>query len=1729
MAIYEINGARYDIDDTNLNQQQLEAAIDDIAAQPRDSALDYSFDVAAQMGYKGTEAFGSALQGIGLDTVGSAVQGFGARGVAQQEEDIARGNYQAQYTGSLLEQDSIGDAAGWLLEGMQANAASSGFALAGTAAAAVAGLVSAPAALLLGGATLSGSFLMGTGESALEQEEKTGSYDSSVALGTGAIIGLLDRFGAGRVFSPSELGKMSVKELYEKLAKKGYTEAAQDVAKEIGKKAAAEGITEATQEAAVIGSAASQGGQYTAGEVGNRLVDAAALGTGFGGTAATAQTAVQGAAQAAGFAKSSTQRQADNVNGAAAALLDRGMETGDQALIDKANEIGFAVEAAKNGDTEPLQKLAIEEEAALDPTELAKASFAHRLNEIVEDGPAGGGQFDVNELNVESPNGARSLIEAAHGSIKGRIQELKGILKEGGTLSDGTQYSGLNPKNANTFDEVMERVEAMVGVTMAKNKVKKSITNSQIEKVIELVGDTQEGKELINLIRESLVMTDVHNQGYVGGLSQFTEKLNPLAPTGSYNTSANVQAAVRTALTAAGAAGTGGVSLLAQAGVVGFGRFYDSLTGERSSVGKFIADNETGNRLPQPGPPSIIEDQAAAQQRQEQVSAAMQPLLNQGKKPSGGPVAKVIERAQEQLVGIEVTQDDYDAALDYRIATATTPLQKEVFQDIKERKYRDQMPEDAMAVLTETIVKNKAGEAQAVQTRLRESQEAMIAMDQRNQRNQRIEQGKADNRAAVNQLLDQLSSDNVINKGHKAQLQSALAGTFLRDLGRNPMATVENTVKDLQDNGVPQEAIDTYIMPYAQRVAGQQDARPQEFTEESSVLDPLDLGDEIDATILDIYPDDDNAQAPYKAKSLRDAAEWLFDNLYVPHYGTREPLAYTPENKEKIARKMAAEALRALESDNNAIGWYDRTLRRAKAVLGLIEPLAVQSNNPDTLAAFNVALAVTSNGTAVTDNFEYAVEAFRFYTENDKFPVKEWNKGGERRRSMRDAFAFFNAYQKARDTGKFDMPIGEFLDKQFTVKELEVFIASFNDRYNTNIKVPSSEGKAVLVNGSYIMGPKIGQGFYQNLTGNFDPLTTDIWWMRMWNRMVGRPFATPMTDAKMQENRDKIASEMKAAKGDNKQVINEALKATGETRKGLYSDPDRFDAFIGALDKAWQRYYKKYQKENGRNPEKPQLFKSTGTHVKNMGPQLQEQPKNTSERVFIRDTVNRVKELLSQQGIDIETADFQALMWYPEKRLFRSLGVKGGRGEDNDYLDAARILAEKEGISNDRIEEALAAAERGPDGNNPGPGSGQQTGRLDSGSGRLSQFTEFSQQPELPGILSERDNSAQPAQPVQEEVVVPSVRQVAAQEENAKPIFEVGKSGSPFENGIKKRADLERLAKALGIVFGTVKSMAAMDRESGAISKPGTTTMGRAHISRYGRKPPSILLMEPGFPKRSKNTEKPVQSKDGFVATLAHEIAHFLEALPLFNRRDNTPEGALSLYDPYLQRSPLTLNEDYVQPTSFRQVLLDSVRYAKNDNKVTPELVRLGVSREDANLILEEITNLQDFGNINIDIGNGTLVPSFVRGPFGADPEAFADGSLKKFEKFKQEQIEAGASTAGFISSGRYRVSAIQAMTKHRNNYMRNPAEFAVDPIWVYMVDPKFAKETMPTTAEFIRKLLNNAAFSKDTLQFYSSPIATMVAAALAILAANGGEEPEEQPLPPGALSPQGQGALSVI
>ena len=228
-----------------------------------DSALGYSVDQAQRLAGKGAEAFGDL---VGSDTV----KQFGTDVVAQQDKDIEEGGYTPTYTGSLretYEKGGFSEAVGWIAEKSAENAASGGTAIVGTGLAAVTAPFSLTASALIGGATVAGSVAMGAGESAFEQEEKTGDYDSKLAAGTGVIVGILDKFGAGKVIPKTDLAKLSGQELVERLIKAGKPNAAQAIGKRILKSTVGEGVTETAQEAVIAGSAAVRGGEYTQDEL----------------------------------------------------------------------------------------------------------------------------------------------------------------------------------------------------------------------------------------------------------------------------------------------------------------------------------------------------------------------------------------------------------------------------------------------------------------------------------------------------------------------------------------------------------------------------------------------------------------------------------------------------------------------------------------------------------------------------------------------------------------------------------------------------------------------------------------------------------------------------------------------------------------------------------------------------------------------------------------------------------------------------------------------------------------------------------------------------------------------------------------------------------------------------------------------------------------------------------------------------------------------------------------------------------------------------------------------------------------------------------------------------------------------------------------------------------------------------------------------------------------------
>tara|TARA_R100000988_G_scaffold16960_2_gene8294 strand:+ start:853 stop:6765 length:5913 start_codon:yes stop_codon:yes gene_type:complete len=245
----------------------------------KDTAFDFSIDQAQRLLGKGVEVAGK-FTGI------EGMEQFGADVVAQQEKDIEEGGYTPEYQGSLREayqQGGIENALGWLKEKSVENLVSSGTAIAGTGLAAITAPFSIPASLAITGATIGSSVLMGAGESAQEMEDKTGTYDANVAVGVGALVGILDKFGAGKVIPKGKLSKMTGEELITALAKAGKPEAGKAIAARIGKATAGEAGTEALQESAIMGGAALTGGEYTGLEIADKIIDAAALGGTMGG------------------------------------------------------------------------------------------------------------------------------------------------------------------------------------------------------------------------------------------------------------------------------------------------------------------------------------------------------------------------------------------------------------------------------------------------------------------------------------------------------------------------------------------------------------------------------------------------------------------------------------------------------------------------------------------------------------------------------------------------------------------------------------------------------------------------------------------------------------------------------------------------------------------------------------------------------------------------------------------------------------------------------------------------------------------------------------------------------------------------------------------------------------------------------------------------------------------------------------------------------------------------------------------------------------------------------------------------------------------------------------------------------------------------------------------------------------------------------------------------------
>jgi hypothetical protein len=462
-----------------------------------------------------------------------------------------------------------------------------------------------------------------------------------------------------------------------------------------------------------------------------------------------------------------------------------------------------------------------------------------------------------------------------------------------------------------------------------------------------------------------------------------------------------------------------------------------------------------------------------------------------------------------------------------------------------------------------------------------------------------------------------------------------------------------------------------------------------------------------------------------------------FANKLLELRGTRPyNILTSEEDRQAVAQIMAAEAEAALLSSRDALGWYDSTLKLAKQILYPVYP-EVSPTRPDGTAnpmyepaaehAFDYATAVTSNGMAVVDNYQFAAEQYDAWkaSTDGKFPVVgKGDQGG----SMLKAFEFWNALT---DLGYDSNAISELLMAQLPRSEVNNLLKDvFGVRTLKELPAvaDTKEEADTIVSVAYVIGPKIGNGFYQNLRGNFDPLTMDRWWMRFVNRITGNPLAI-QTEESIASSVDRLWQLVSKPRSLTK-MERDILRRAQENLNMTKLEKSDIALLSAEVEKVWNKYFfNKAQNDKLRDllnegmdfeivggsvrgpdaelakrlarearPEKPELALAATNLAKKVNPALEEAPRDARDRTAMRDVANRAREILrrsNQIGADLTNADFQALMWYAEKRIFDAGGVKRGRGEDNDYADGAIAIAKAKGISDAKIEAALPEAERG--------------------------------------------------------------------------------------------------------------------------------------------------------------------------------------------------------------------------------------------------------------------------------------------------------------------------------------------------------------------------------------------------------------------------------------------------
>ena len=376
-----------------------------------------------------------------------------------------------------------------------------------------------------------------------------------------------------------------------------------------------------------------------------------------------------------------------------------------------------------------------------------------------------------------------------------------------------------------------------------------------------------------------------------------------------------------------------------------------------------------------------------------------------------------------------------------------------------------------------------------------------------------------------------------------------------------------------------------------------------------------------------------------------------------------------PEDRTTLAKLMAAEAVAAIRSAGNAVEWYDETVAKTLRIMAVKYPEL--DTDPNARNAFLIAVAISSQTMDVEANLKYASEQYEQFRTTGKFPEVGKGKSAP---AMAKNFALANDVMA--DMGP-DLLL-RFLQTEFTKRELET------------IGFPiGGESMDEKVLGSAIFGPKIGFGFYSNLSGNFEPITMDMWFMRTVGRLAGTlpafdPVLFPKQVAKL---RAALAETGDAGRGVYADQFDPALvKAAMETDEGAIALARRVSSLHN------RQFIKERAAFDSGTRIKTSLVGASGAILKSADKPT-DSPSSGGERQRLRDVTRQMVAMVEKQtGKRVPPAALQALIWYPEQELYKKLGA-GLRVTSQDYAGAAESLLTEEGFDGKQLR---TAAKSGP-------------------------------------------------------------------------------------------------------------------------------------------------------------------------------------------------------------------------------------------------------------------------------------------------------------------------------------------------------------------------------------------------------------------------------------------------